>query len=247
MAFLLPDHGHTRSGPGVRCVLGPETADRRRTHGLRKEDDLTQRGLGAPGEVSAHRAAGKRRRNALLEAAIELIGTGGPSAVTHRAVAKGANVPPAATTYYFNGLADLLHKVREHVARREDESLHAAMEAPMPEGAEEVADRVFEDMCQRTLSRRPHLIAHYEIFLDAARDDEESVSAERWTQSEIDYMDRVLESQGWPEGPDRRTRARVIAVAIDGLVLDELATHAFGADGLREAVGTLLDALMRTP
>ena len=59
------------------------------------------------------RVKGERRRRALLEAALTLIGRGGPAALTHRALASEAGVPLAATTYYFTSKDELLRETLE--------------------------------------------------------------------------------------------------------------------------------------
>lgn len=53
-------------------------------------------------------ARGLRRRQLLLKAAGELLMEHGFAAVSHRAVAQHAELPLAATTYYFTSLDDLL-------------------------------------------------------------------------------------------------------------------------------------------
>ena len=53
-------------------------------------------------------ARGARRRDAILQAALRVIAEQGVAAVTHRAVATEADVPPASTTYYFKSLDELL-------------------------------------------------------------------------------------------------------------------------------------------
>ncbi|MEH3032970.1 MAG: TetR family transcriptional regulator [Aeromicrobium erythreum] len=59
----------------------------------------------------------RQRREELLTAAIELFAEGGSRAVTHRAVAKRAGLPPATTTYYFESIEDLLREaLAEHIA-----------------------------------------------------------------------------------------------------------------------------------
>jgi TetR/AcrR family transcriptional regulator, regulator of biofilm formation and stress response len=52
----------------------------------------------------------RQRREELLAAAIELFAEGGSRAVTHRAVARAAGLPPATTTYYFASIEDLLRE-----------------------------------------------------------------------------------------------------------------------------------------
>src|SRR5690606_10674206 len=50
------------------------------------------------------------RRDALLDAALDLFVEGGSRAVTHRAVAAAAGLPAATTTYYFATIDDLLRE-----------------------------------------------------------------------------------------------------------------------------------------
>jgi DNA-binding transcriptional regulator YbjK len=52
----------------------------------------------------------RQRRDELLAATIELFAEGGSRAVTHRAVARRAGLPPATTTYYFASIQDLLRE-----------------------------------------------------------------------------------------------------------------------------------------
>ena len=53
-------------------------------------------------------ATGERKRKQILDASVRVFGTGGAGAVTHRAVAKVAQVPLGSTTYYFVDRDDLL-------------------------------------------------------------------------------------------------------------------------------------------
>lgn len=52
----------------------------------------------------------RQRRDELLAATIELFAEGGSRAVTHRAVARQAGLPPATTTYYFASIDELLRE-----------------------------------------------------------------------------------------------------------------------------------------
>ena len=53
---------------------------------------------------------GEDRRQAIIDAAAAIIRESGPSGVSHRSVAKRAGCSLSATTYYFDGLEDLLHQ-----------------------------------------------------------------------------------------------------------------------------------------
>lgn len=62
---------------------------------------------------------GERRRQALVEAAKDLLVEGGFDAVRHRAVAERAGLPLASTTYYFDSLDDLVTAAVDRHARGE--------------------------------------------------------------------------------------------------------------------------------
>ncbi|WP_214367422.1 TetR/AcrR family transcriptional regulator [Pseudonocardia sp. H11422] len=64
-------------------------------------------------------AKGARRRQALAEAAADLLRSGGFEAVRHRAVAECAGLPLASTTYYFGSLDDLVAAAVERTSREE--------------------------------------------------------------------------------------------------------------------------------
>ena len=56
----------------------------------------------------AARAVSEQRRKAILEASLRIVVKEGVRGVRHRAVAKEANVPLSATTYYFKDISDLI-------------------------------------------------------------------------------------------------------------------------------------------
>ena len=57
----------------------------------------------------------ERRRRTILKAAIEIIGEGGPDAITHRAVAARAHVPLGSITYYFESRDRLIVEAFRHL------------------------------------------------------------------------------------------------------------------------------------
>ncbi len=72
------------------------------------EDILQYRGR------AALRSDSRARRKAILEAALRVIERDGVRGVKHRAVAAEAEVPLAATTYYFDDIQSLLHDAFVH-------------------------------------------------------------------------------------------------------------------------------------
>ena len=114
---------------------------------------------------------GAARREAIVSAAAGLLVSGGPDAVSHRAVARAAGVPLAATTYYFAGLDELLAAA---VARVADAELAAA--AAVVDGLptrrrspRATADVLVDVLLGRDRQEDARLQAFYERFLAAGR------------------------------------------------------------------------------
>jgi len=111
----------------------------------------------------------RRRREALLRAAIELIGETGAKSVTSRAVADRAGVPLASTTYYFRSVHQLVEEALTlHVAERVAELRGLAAVALQSGGASaaDIAERLAEVL---VAAPRPILVAQYQMYLEAGR------------------------------------------------------------------------------
>jgi len=72
-----------------------------------KETPQLVEGLTYKGRKTS-RAGSEQRRRAILEAALRIVVRDGVRGVRHRAVAKEADVPLSATTYYFKDISDLI-------------------------------------------------------------------------------------------------------------------------------------------
>src|SRR5262249_59005138 len=91
-------------------------------HCRRDRPQPRRRSLSTPSAPArSERGAAKRRR--ILEATLAIVGREGAGAVTHRAVAREAGVPLAATTYYFSSRHDLLAEGPEDASRAGGEPL----------------------------------------------------------------------------------------------------------------------------
>lgn len=123
------------------------------------------------GAPDAGTAKGAARREVILAAAAALVASGGPDAVSHRAVARTAGVPLAATTYYFAGLDELLASAVGRVVDAEL-SAAAALVGELPEGPRPPAAtaEVLVDVLLGPLRREDaDLLAYYERFLAGGR------------------------------------------------------------------------------
>ena len=177
-------------------------------------------------------ARGLRRRELLLQAAGELVMERGFGAVSHRAVARQAGLPLAATTYYFTCLEDLL----EGAVRQLSQGWLAGAEAAAAELPEVLADTpVLAQALVRVATGAPArgsaedsapLLSLYERFLEAARHPRlRPVVAEYNAQIEAvltGLLGRRPGPAGTPGG-DARATARLVLAVIDGAVLRALA------------------------
>jgi len=187
------------------------------------------------GKLPPTQERSRRRRDALLRAAIEVLAESGAKSVTHRAVAARAKLPAASTTYYFESIDQLTEEaLRLHVSERvaELEAL-AATAAAGGKSAEAVARRFAEALADRS---REAVIAQYEVYLEAAR-----VPALREPVAQaLDAFERLAEASLAALGAHHPEQAAAAFVAmIDGFALHRLARP----DSDRDGAAALFEAL----
>jgi TetR/AcrR family transcriptional regulator, regulator of biofilm formation and stress response len=191
---------------------------------------------------------GAARREAILRAAIAVIGEQGPDALTHRAVAEEAGVPLSATTYYFDSKEDLFREAVAFAAREEVERLENLVLALAPryltpaEWAREVAALVCADL-EADPARH---VAFYELVLEAARTPGLRPEVASWEEAHLRLAEVGLRAAG---SNDPETDARLVVVAITGLVLTQLVTPVehFERDILRPSLERLFARLVSAP
>lgn len=170
---------------------------------------------------------GETRRRALLDGVLTVLEAGGPSAVTHRAVARAAGVPVSAATYYFAGRDDLLRAALRHATTDWARSFDRLERASLRDLA--------ETLVRYAVTERGAARAQYELLFTAMRDESLREDAELWYAS----LEHVLTRAGVPpEWVD------VAALAVDGLIVrmlwrGEPATVAATERVLRQVVGPL--------
>lgn len=196
------------------------------------------------------------RREELLAAAIELFAEGGARAITHRAVAARAGLPPATTTYYFESIDELIREaLRTHIGRwsRELDRLTAIdleVDIDLDDAAELIA-AVFA-------KRGPEVAAvELSIFLAAAREPQLRDVAGAALQSFEGLVTAMLATVGVTGADDlvasivaliagtalrrqsglysEQAEARILTSAIRQLV----AAHALGPDGVDRTLAEL--------
>ena len=190
------------------------------------------------------RARGERRRQAILEATLTLVGRKGAGAITHRAVAEEAGVPLAATTYYFSSKSELVREALTYAAETDRATVDAlAMALERVENADELA-RVFSDYVTDWLGPgRAVLVSHYEISLEGARRPELAAISRAWTDGYVRVLTEPLARLG---SPDPARDAWIVVSTVDGMMFDELSgpRPGFERETLRPALDRLIRALV---
>lgn len=185
------------------------------------------------------RARGARRRTAVLEATLRLLAREGAGAITHRAVAREADVPIAATTYYFASKDDMIAEAFRLHAEKEARRVAAATRGI---GAEltpaQLADQLAEFLYEGFHGARSSLIAEYELLIRAARKPELEAYSRIFYDAIKAQLERTLSSFGSAHVEDD---TRIIMAVLAGFEVDNLSTPATALD--RERLTALLRRL----
>jgi TetR/AcrR family transcriptional regulator, regulator of biofilm formation and stress response len=166
---------------------------------------------------------GIARRDAILRAAVELIGEQGPDALTHRAVAERAGVSLSATTYWFSSKEEIFTEAvafaaGEEVDRLEQLVLDLATRRLEPEEwARELSAALLSDA-----TRDPaQPVAMFEFVLEASRRPALREEVARWETAHLRLAEAGLRAVG---SADPKTDAHIVVAVVSGLMLGLLAT-----------------------
>jgi DNA-binding transcriptional regulator YbjK len=175
--------------------------------------------------IAESRPVRGERRNAIIAATVRLLADRGLGAVTHRAVAAEANVPLAATTYYFDSKDEMLAEALELLAAAEVERLAEAAArlgdrvGTPAEAAAEVVDTLFPggEEAERAL------IAKYEVLVEAARRPALRPAVAQLESALRGLGEAVLRAAGAPE-PERRSW--ILVAAAHGILIEAIGSDA---------------------
>ena len=136
----------------------------------------------------AARARSEQRRRGILEAALRIVVSEGVRGVRHRAVAKEADVPLSATTYYFDDISDLIadtftlfaenamnevvDPIYQHVGdfvEQHKESLHSDPEL-LDQLLERLTALIISLLQMEVRDKRDHMLAEQAFMHECLRD-----------------------------------------------------------------------------
>lgn len=162
----------------------------------------------------------RARREALLRAAIELLGETGVKSVTHRAVAERAGVPLASTTYYFASVKEIVEQALTlHVAERVAE-LEGLVEVALSATGASVTQLAERMAAVLVAAPTPTLVAQYQMYLEAGRNPALQPAATEALAAFEGLIARVLTALGAREP---HAAAEAFFALFDGFALHRLA------------------------
>jgi DNA-binding transcriptional regulator YbjK len=189
------------------------------------------------------RPRGAARREALLDAVLQVVADEGVDAVTHRRVADVAGLPLASTTYWFESKEHLLTAALERAAERDIERLEGFLrEAPErpSDPLDLVVAAILDPIEDEGPTSRSLLLATYALMLEAARRPALREATQRWTDAYWDALSPLLAAAG---SRDPRSHAQLVVGAADGLLVSQLATG--DASDLAPQLRRLAEALVK--
>ncbi|RYV49532.1 TetR/AcrR family transcriptional regulator [Pengzhenrongella frigida] len=189
---------------------------------------------------------GERKREQILDASVQVFGTGGAAAVTHRAVAKVARVPLGSTTYYFTDRNDLLLQTMAHARSAEAIRLAAIVEALDGELTVDRSVEVLTEMFfDKTVADPLYDLALFEMFMEATRNVTVRDEAREWSTMIGFLVDRVLPASD-PTVP-RATVVQIVACLVDGLMLEAVSNGELTVADLAERLKIVVERLCVQP
>ena len=163
---------------------------------------------------------GRARRTAILDATIAVVARDGTGAATHRAVAKLAKVPLAATTYYFASRDDLLLEAFRHLTARRMAALDAAF-AILPERlSAEVAAAGWAHALAELLRTEPAAVAaEFEMHLESYRRPQLRAIHAQWEAKAMEYFTAGMKAIG---SRKPAVDAAIVLAVLTGLEIGEI-------------------------
>lgn len=191
------------------------------------------------------RESEEARRDALIEAALQLVAEGGMKAATVRAIADRAGVTPGLIRHYFNGKDELTRAAYSALMQRMTEDNSAVLDTAPADPQARLAAFVAASLRPPVVD--PEALVLWAAFLNGVRTDPEMRAAHE--AGYVGYRDRLQALiAALPRRADPQTlRAQAIAcnAVIDGLWLEGGALpHAFAEDELPRIGLTSVGAIL---
>ncbi|WP_412538341.1 TetR family transcriptional regulator C-terminal domain-containing protein [Longispora sp. K20-0274] len=152
-----------------------------------------------------------------LEAALDLLGTGGLRALTHARVDDRAGLPKGSTSNHFRTRAALLAGVADWLGERGMSEVSAP---PVPRTAEELVTMLCDLIGYQTGPDRVITTARLVLFMEASHNPDVQAALTRGHQGLRTWTVSVLAGLG---APDPQAAADALMTCCDGLIMHNIA------------------------
>jgi DNA-binding transcriptional regulator YbjK len=158
-----------------------------------------------------------RRRIALADAAIEILGTAGIHKLSHRAVDERASLPPGTASNYFPRRGDLLAAAAHRVAQLNLADMAAAdREVASPAGPDVLAQLIGAALHDFATRHRTRYLAVFELTLEATRQPELAQTIAEVAAAMVDATVAEHRALGLPTSP---RQVQVLSMLFAGTLL----------------------------
>ena len=165
-------------------------------------------------------ARGQARRDLIVEAAMRVIAERGPDGLTHRRVAAVAQIPVAATTYWFASKEELVVEAFERALNDDLARLERRRERAQRWTRKTLARELAKELHRELSEDRTTLVVNYGLWMEALRRSDLCSLAAQWNDACLAFY-RDLLARIAPGVTD--DDAHLVSVAVDGLVVQQLA------------------------
>ena len=190
---------------------------------------------------SNQHASGSDRRYEILEAALRIIGDGGPDAVTFRRVAARAKAPLSSLTYHFASREDLIREAFRLHLSESSAFVFGVEHERRPHTRSGIIDLLME-IVRREFSDAPAMVrVEYELILYAARDPSLAREFNDYERKLEAGLARSLEILGAPRPIDA---ARTLIDLVRGFEIERLTYEDAEIGQLERRLRLVVEALI---
>ncbi|MEV0251881.1 TetR family transcriptional regulator [Nocardia sp. NPDC050712] len=181
------------------------------------------------------------KRELVLDAAIEVLGSRGPRALTHRAVDEAATMASGSTSNYFRTREALLIGISERLEERDYSDWETLSRMPIPATLDQLIDTLAGLVGHFAGADRTRTLARYALILEAQTAPPIQQSIQRGHQRLTDWGTVMLRNID-----PRADVAQLLVDYMDGAVMHQLYSPATEFDP-RPALDRLARALLPQP
>jgi DNA-binding transcriptional regulator YbjK len=184
------------------------------------------------------------RREQVLDAAIQVLGTGGLRGLTHRAVDEVAGLPAGSTSNYFRSREALISGIVARLEARDHEDWARVIPAAAPSSVSGLSRVLAHLVIIATTTDRVRTQARYALLVEAATADtgSEIVGSIRRSRHRLAGWCRSILTELGATEPRRSTR--LLVDFMDGMMLHQLTGSQTSAATIRRDLAAFLGGLV---